>query len=187
MQTYTSNLKKRRKAIKKHYKAKIKNAKGFVRFCYGLTILFRVLAVVLGAANLVYCAVWSRFPVIDLLFLVLTVFLPYALSYIPNAVCTTAVTSEYSLRLRETICLMENGFSYSYQDLFSNVIFGFDVLYSNIQKLEYDEKCRILTIYGTIDSGIYDNGKRLNTEQCSQLSFLNIYDDDIHALLKSKH
>lgn len=189
MQTYHINHKKQKKALKNYMKAEVKGASSFVRFCYALTILFRVLAVVLGIANVVYCAVWSNYPFIDLLYLTLTVILPYALSYIPNAVCIMSVGGEYRLRRQETICLLNNGFSYSYhddRDLFSDSVFGFDVLYENVRNVEYNEKTKLLTVYGDIPADTYVKGERTETDVYSQVSFLNVYDIDIRELLKTK-
>lgn len=186
MQTYTIHAKKRAKALKAHFKSEIKKSKGFVRFCYFLTNVFKVLAVVLGTANIVYCALWSRYPDIELMLLLVTAVLPYALSYIPNAVCTTSVSSEYRIRTRETVCLMDEGFSYSFQTLLSTMALTFDVRYQSIQSVEYDPKTKIITIRGPIACGTYQNGERTETDALSEVSFFNAYDIDIYELLKSK-
>lgn len=189
MQTYIIDSKKRKKALKKCFKIEVKKAGWFARFCYALTVFFRVMAILLGIANIVYCAVWSRFPELEILFLPVTAGLPYAFSYIPSAACSMLVCGEYWLRRKEAVCVTGNGFTYGYhddRDLFTNSIFEFEIMYSNIQKLEYDEKCKLLTIYGPIPGATYVNGKREPAETCYQLSLLNVYDIDIVELLKTK-
>ena len=54
MQFYEINQGKRKKAIKQVVKANVKTSKGFVKFCYGLTWFLRILAVILGLANILY-------------------------------------------------------------------------------------------------------------------------------------
>lgn len=54
MQSYEINHSKRKNAIKQVVKANVKTAKGFVKFCYGLTWFLRILAVILGLANILY-------------------------------------------------------------------------------------------------------------------------------------
>ena len=54
MQSYEINQGKRKKAIKQVVKANVKISKGFVKFCYGLTWFLRILAVILGLANILY-------------------------------------------------------------------------------------------------------------------------------------
>lgn len=58
---------KRKKATKQIVKTNVKTAKGFVKFCYGLTWFLRILAVTLGLANILYVIFFSSY-VVDIIF-----------------------------------------------------------------------------------------------------------------------
>lgn len=102
MQSYEINHGKRKKAIKQVVKANVKNAKGIVKFCHGLTWFLRILAVILGLANILYVVFLSSY-VVDIIFLIMTFGFPYGLSFLSAIVYIISAGGEYRLRRRETI------------------------------------------------------------------------------------
>ena len=102
MQSYEVNQRKRKKAIKQVVKINVKTAKGGVKFCYGLTWFLRILAVILGLANILYVVFLSSY-VVDIIFLIMTFGFPYGLSFLSAIVYIISAGGEYRLRRRETI------------------------------------------------------------------------------------
>lgn len=100
MQTYCPDKSKRKKALKSIIKINIKQSKGFVKFCYGATWFLRILAVVLGIANILYVIFMSDYMV-DILFLIITFGFPYAFSYLPATVYIISASGEYRFRKQE--------------------------------------------------------------------------------------
>ena len=93
---------------------------------------------------------------------------------------------EYRLRRRETITFANGGFVYSYHDDrvgLSDAIFAFNVLYENISKYEYDDKTKILTLYGKIIGDTYENGELKTSDEYNEISLLDVYDFSVKQLL----
>jgi len=185
MQSYEINQGKRKKAIKQVVKTNVKTSKGFVKFCYGLTWFFRILAVVLGLANILYVVFLSSY-VVDIIFLIMTFGFPYGLSFLSAIVYIISAGGEYRLRRRETITFANGGFVYSYHDDrvgLSDAIFAFNVLYENISKYDYDDKTKILTLYGKIIGDTYENGELKASDEYNEISLLDVYDFSVKQLL----
>lgn len=186
MQSYEVNQGKRKKAIKQVVKANVKNAKGFVKFCYGLTLFFRILAVILGLANILYVIFLSNY-VVDIIFLIMTFGFPYGLSFLSAIVYIIAAGGEYRLRRRETITFANGGFVYSYRDDrvgLSDTIFAFHIAYENVSKYDYDVKTKVLTLYGKIIGDTYENGELKATDEYNEISLLDVYDFSLKSLLE---
>lgn len=186
MHSFGVNQRKRKKAIKQLVKANVKEAKGFVKFCYGLTWFFRILAVILGLANILYVVFLSRYVMIDILYLLMTFGFPYGLSFLPATVYIVSASVEYCMRRRETITFVDGGFVYSYHDDrvgLSDSIFAFNVLYENISKYDYDDKAKILTLYGKIVGDTYENGELKESDEYNEISLLDVYDFSVKQLL----
>lgn len=185
MQSYEINQGKRKKAIKQLVKVNVKTAKGFVKFCYGLTWFLRILAVILGFANILYVVFLSSY-VIDIIFLIMTFGFPYGLSFLSAIVYIISAGGEYRLRRRETITFANGGFVYSYHDDrvgLSDTVFAFNVLYENINKYKYDDKTKKLTLYGKIIGDTYENGELKVSDEYNEISFLDVYDFSVKQLL----
>ena len=189
MQSYETNQGKRKKAIKQVVRVNVKTSKGFVKFCYGLTWFFRILAVILVLANILYVVFLSSY-VVDIIFLIMTFGFPYVLSFLSAIVYIISAGGEYRLRRRETITFANGGFVYSYHDErvgLSDAIFAFNILYKNISKYDYDDKTKILTLYGKIIGDTYENGELKTSDEYNEISLLDVYDFSVKQLLDENY
>lgn len=187
METFNVDPAKRKKALKQVVKKNVKDAKGFPKFCYGLTITLRILACVLGLANILYVIFLSSYAV-DIIFLIMTFGFPYGLSFMSAIVYIISCGGEYRLRRRETITLANGGFVYSYHDDrvgLKDTIFGFNVLYDRIQRFEYDKKTRCITLYGSILVDTYENGELKSSDEYNEISLLDVFEVDVKELLEN--
>ena len=178
MQSFEVNQGKRKKAIKQLVKTNVKEAKGFVKFCYGLTWFLRILAVILGLANILHVVFLSR-NALDLIYLIMTFGFTYGFSFLPATVYIVSTSVEYRMRRRETITFVDGGFVYSFHDDrvgLSDSIFAFNVLYENISRYDYDDKTKILTLYGKIVGETYENGELKESDEFNEVSLLDVYD-----------
>lgn len=186
MQSYETNQGKRKNAIKQIVKTNVKTTKGFVKFCYGLTWFLRILAVILGLANILYVVFLSSY-VVDIIFLIITFGFPYGLSFLSAIVYIISAGGEYRLRRRETITFANGGFVYSYHDDrvgLSDAIFAFNILYENISHFDYDDRTKILTLYGKIIGDTYENGELKSSDEYNEISLLDVYDFSVKQLLE---
>ena len=185
MQSFEVNQGKRKKAIKQLVKTNVKEAKGFVKFCYGLTWFLRILAVILGLANILHVVFLSR-NALDLIYLIMTFGFTYGFSFLPATVYIVSTSVEYRMRRRETITFVDGGFVYSFHDDrvgLSDAIFAFTVLYENVTKYDYDDKTKILTLYGKIVGDTYENGELKDSDEFNEISLLDVYDFSVKQLL----
>lgn len=186
MQSYEINKGKRKKAIKQVVKINIKQLKGFARFCYGLTLFLRILAVILGLANVFYVIFFSSY-VVDVIFLIITFGCPYGLSFLSAIVYIISASGEYRLRRGETITFANGGFVYSYHDDrtgLSDIVFGFNVLYENIDRYKFDSKTKILTLYGKIIGDTYERGELKASDEFTEIALLDVYDISLKQILE---
>lgn len=186
MQIYNIDYSKRKKALKQVVKTNVKDSKGFVKFCYGFTIFLRILAVILGVANILYVIFLSDF-LVDIIFLSMTFGFPYGLSFLPAIVYKMSAGGEYRLKRKESITLADGGFVYSYHDGrvgLSDTIFGFNVLYEKIDTFTYDAKTSILTLRGNIVGDTYENGELKKSIEFNEISLLDTYDVSLQQLLE---
>lgn len=124
--------------------------------------------------------------VADIIFLIMTFGFPYGLSLLSAIVYIISAGGEYRLRRRETITFANGGFVYSYHDDrvgLSDAIFAFNVLYENISKYEYDDKTKLLTLYGKIIGDTYENGELKTSDEYNEISLLDVYDFSVKQLL----
>ena len=189
MMTIETNQEKRIKAIKQITRIRAKSSKGFVKFCYCLTWLLRMIAIIFGTGTILFYIFsgWSQIVIIDFL---ITFVIPFALSMLPAAVYLTSASGEYGLRRNETISFCDGGFTYSYQDaraLSSDAFFAFKVLYDNINNYKYEYKTNILTLQGVILGSVYINGELKETDEYCEISFLDVYDISIRKLLEENN
>ena len=189
MKSIEINQEKRIKAIKQITRIRAKSSKGFVKFCYCLTWLLRMIAIIFGTGTILFYIFsgWSQIVIIDFL---ITFVIPFALSMLPAAVYLTSASGEYGLRRNETISFCDGGFTYSYQDaraLSADAFFAFKVLYDNINNYKYEYKTNILTLQGVILGSVYINGELKETDEYCEISFLDVYDISIRKLLKENN
>ena len=189
MMTIETNQEKRIKAIKQITRIRAKSSKGFVKFCYCLTWLLRMIAIIFGTGTILFYIFsgWSQIVIIDFL---ITFVIPFALSILPAAVYLTSASGEYGLRRNETISFCDGGFTYSYQDaraLSADAFFAFKVLYDNINNYKYEYKTNILTLQGVILGSVYINGELKETDEYCEISFLDVYDISIRKLLEENN
>ena len=189
MMTIETNQEKRIKAIKQITRIRAKSSKGFVKFCYCLTWLLRMIAIIFGAGTILFYIFsgWSQIVIIDFL---ITFVIPFALSMLPAAVYLTSASGEYGLRRNETISFCDGGFTYSYQDaraLSADAFFAFKVHYDNINNYKYEYKTNILTLQGVILGSVYINGELKETDEYCEISFLDVYDISIRKLLEENN
>lgn len=189
MMTIETNQEKRIKAIKQITRIRAKSSKGFVKFCYCLTWLLRMIAIIFGTGTILFYIFsgWSQIVIIDFL---ITFVIPFALSMLPAAVYLTSASGEYGLRRNETISFCDGGFTYSYQDaraLSADAFFAFKVLYDNINNYKYEYKTNILTLQGVILGSVYINGELKETDEYCEISFLDVYDISIRKLLEENN
>ena len=185
MQTYCPDQRKRKNALKIIVRINIKQSKGFVKFCYGATWFLRVLAVILGIANILYVIFLSDYMV-DILFLIITFGFPYGFSYLPATVYIISASGEYRFRKKETITLKDDEILYSYHDDrvgLSDSIFAFHIVPDKINKCDYDEKTNVLTLYGRIVGETYENGELKESDEYNQISLLDVYDISVKNLI----
>ena len=186
MKSIEINQEKRIKAIKQITRIRAKSSKGFVKFCYCLTWLLRMIAIIFGTGTILFYIFsgWSQIVIIDFL---ITFVIPFALSMLPAAVYLTSASGEYGLRRNETISFCDGGFTYSYQDaraLSADAFFAFKVHYDNINNYKYEYKTNILTLQGVILGSVYINGELKETAEYCEISFLDVYDESITQLLE---
>ena len=189
MKSIEINQEKRIKAIKQITRIRAKSSKGFVKFCYCLTWLLRMIAIIFGTGTILFYIFsgWSQIVIIDFL---ITFVIPFALSMLPAAVYLTSASGEYGLRRNETISFCDGGFTYSYQDaraLSADAFFAFKVLYDNINNYKYEYKTNILTLQGVILGSVYINGELKETDEYCEISFLDVYDISIRKLLEENN
>ena len=189
MMTIETNQEKRIKAIKQITRIRAKSSKGFVKFCYCLTWLLRMIAIIFGTGTILFYIFsgWSQIVIIDFL---ITFVIPFALSMLPAAVYLTSASGEYGLRRNETISFCDGGFTYSYQDaraLSADAFFAFKVLYDNINNYKYEYKTNVLTLQGVILGSVYINGELKETDEYCEISFLDVYDISIRKLLEENN
>ena len=189
MMTIETNQEKRIKAIKQITRIRAKSSKGFVKFCYCLTWLLRMIAIIFGTGTILFYIFsgWSQIVIIDFL---ITFVIPFALSMLPAAVYLTSASGEYGLRRNETISFCDGGFTYSYQDaraLSADAFFAFKVLYDNINNYKYEYKTNIMTLQGVILGSVYINGELKETDEYCEISFLDVYDISIRKLLEENN
>lgn len=179
---------KKRKALKSIARANLKDAKSFVKFCYGLTIFLRVLAVALAGANILYILFVSK-DAIDAIFLIMTFGFPFAFSFLPATVYTMSTSSEYRMRRNETVTLMRGyGLVYRYQDNRAGLtipFFTFSVRYDDIKDCVYNEKTKLLRIRGRIIGEVCENGELKSSDEYTEISFLDVYGVSIQEMLKN--
>ena len=189
MMTIETNQEKRIKAIKQITRIRAKSSKGFVKFCYCLTWLLRMITIIFGTGTILFYIFsgWSQIVIIDFL---ITFVIPFALSMLPAAVYLTSASGEYGLRRNETISFCDGGFTYSYQDaraLSADAFFAFKVHYDNINNYKYECKTNILTLQGVILGSVYINGELKETDEYCEISFLDVYDISIRKLLEENN
>ena len=175
---------KKREALKQYTKEKAKQSTGFVKFCYVLTILLRILAIVLGIANIVYVAVTQIY--VYLCFLIMTFFIPFVMSYMPAAVYLVKLSNEYRFRTREAITFTDKGFLYSYGDNragFQNQTFAVHIDYDKVKKLDFEPKTKELTISGDFPIDIYEESVLKEVDKVGATSFFDTFEIDIYNLL----
>ena len=185
MENYVVDVKKKRKALRQVLKENINNSKGFVRFCYGLTIVMQVCAIFLGILNIRYVLVHEN-P-LALIFLILTFLFPMLFSLLPATVYMVSCGGELRFRRNEKISLKEDEFLYAYQDDrigFEKTLFVFHIVYDKIQRYEYSEKTSCLTLYGKIMVDIYKSGKFEASEEYEGIDLLDVYDVSLLDLIK---
>lgn len=185
MKKYNVNNKKRNQALKQLVKVNISSAKGFVKFCYGLTWFMRILSIVLGMLNVIYAVCVG--DLLDLILVILTFVFPYLLSFLPATVYIVACGGEYRFRRNETITITDMGFIYSYHDDRSNITterFSYNITFDNIKNIEYSEKTKVATLFGVIVEETYHGGSLVNKSEWAQITFLNIFDIDVIEIVK---
>ena len=188
MDTYEINRKKRKKAIKKYIHSEIKKADGSSRFCYLLTLILRILGIVLGVATVVYVICFGSYMV-ELLFVILTLGIPLALSFLPATVYIIKVGGEYRLRRRETVSFDEDYFTYSHRDGRTGLedkIFAYRVMYDDINELKFNPKTKVLEITGKIYLDTYVNSVLKDSVEGRAFDFLDVYDIGVCKKIKEK-
>ena len=184
MEPCYANSKIKKKALKQVVKENVKKSKGFVKFCYVLTFLMQIAAVILGILNIIY-VIEHKNP-LALIFLILTFLFPFLFSALPATVYIVSCGGEYRFRKKEAVSLSNDEILYGYHDCrvgFENSTFVFHIRYDQITRYEYDEPTRCLTVYGKIPLDVYKDGAFDTTEEYEGLDLLNVYNVDIKALV----
>ena len=184
MQSISILENKRKEALKCYTKEAVKNSTGLVKFCYILTILFRAFAILLGSSNILYVVITKSY--IDLLSLIMTFFIPFAMSYMPAAVYLVKLSNEYRFRTREAITFTDKGFLYSYGDNragFQNQTFAVHIDYDKVKKLDFEPKTKELTITGDFPIDIYEESVLKEVDKVGATSFFDTFEIDIYNLL----
>lgn len=186
--SFTVNIQKKREAFKELSKVEIRKSKGFVKFCYYLTLIMRIVAVLLGIYNIYNVICVSNEP-LYLIFLIMTFGFPFGLSYIPWAVYHFSILREYRFRSEEVIDIGKTSMSYKYHDdrlPMEDTWLVYNISYSSINKMDYTEKTKELILQGDFVVKTYINGVLKEDELSSELRLLNIFNLDIADLLKEK-
>lgn len=188
MQTYTVNEKKRRKALKQLTQDKRKTLKGFPKVCFYIAMGLKLIGLVCGTANVLHMVFWSH-KWHEMILLQITFIAPYGLSFIPQTVYVVTLNREYSFRRRESITFKPYGFIYSYHDDRTSEydsIFAYDIQYSQIKKIERNERTRLLTVSGDFVTNTYSGDKITETLSCRVFDFLDVYDVDMKQMLEKQ-
>ncbi len=187
MQTYSVNEKKRKQALKQLVKENRKALKGFPKACYYIAIILKIAAILCGSANLLHMILWSR-KWYEMFLLPITFVIPYCISFLPQAVYVGVIEREFRFRRRETMTFKPDGFLYCYHDdRVGNVdsVFAYDIKYSQIEKMERNEKTKILTCYGNFVTDTYSGDQITQTLECRVFDFMDVYDIDIKQQLEN--
>lgn len=188
MITYKVNRLERKLAMNQLVKEKLETMKPFYTACYYLAIFLKYTAIVCGTANVLHMVFWSK-AWHEIFLLGVTFLAPYSLSWLPRIVYVTTTDQEYRFRLRETITFKPEGFLYSYHDDHSSSrdsILIYDILCSQIERLERNERTRVLTLYGNFVMETHVGDKITHTCKCSVVNFMDVYDVDLKQLLEQR-
>ena len=185
METYHADSRKKRKALKQVVKENVKSSKRFIKFCYVLTFLMRIAAVILGVLNIIYVIIHEN-P-LALIFLIIFFLFPYLFSLLPATVYVVACGGELRFRRNEAIIPAKGGFIYTYRDNrigFENSTFVLHIMYDRIHRREYNEKTCRLTLYGNIAVDTYVSGELEASEEYEGIDLLNVFDVDVKNLIE---
>ena len=94
---------------------------------------------------------------------------------------------EFRSRTRETITPANGGFVYGFSDAklgLSGVYFAVSVVFDKLERYTYDEKTKVLTLYGSMVFDVYERDKLDSTKECKEISLLNVFDIDLLELLE---
>lgn len=183
--TFTFNKNTYTRLVKKRVKSDLKKSGKFVKFCNFLCKFIRVCAILAGIAMIAYIVGWSDYPYIDCILLILTTLFPYLLSFLPNAVVANSVGMAYKFEKNHMLSVVQGNLLYSVDD--NHIGRTKDTVMiplNKIEKIEYDEKLKLITINGVVQQEFYFNGEKINNT-CYGFNFLDAYDEDILLFLKN--
>lgn len=180
------NISKKREALNKYIKEEAKKSKGGIKLCYILTLLFRILAIILGIGTIIYVVMISGYYV-ELMLLIITFGFPIGLSYLPATVYKASLGREYMFRHQENASFDANNFVYSYRDSrtgLSDQFFAFKIPYDKITEIKRDEKTKLLEISGEIILETYENNVLTDSILGEKMDFIDAYNIEVAEKIK---
>lgn len=187
---------KQRETFKKYIKYTLKDFGWFVKFSYVFEKILLVVAVILGLLNLINVIFFSHEPIF-LLFLIITIGIPYGLSLIFKTVYREWILKDWKYRNNEKIQIDNKCIQYSYIPPFSNSENNYNVDISKIEKVEHNSCAGVITIKGDVlftgvlpkvvmridEPGVdyYEN------QHLTSFSMLNIFQKDILDVFKENN
>lgn len=185
MEYYNINLDKREKVIRSIIQKKIKTAKGFVKFCYILTAILKILGVILGIAHIIYIITVSH-EIIDFILLLVTVGFPILMSLLPATVYYVSLGKEYRLRCDEVVAFNKDEFVYSHGISIGSGPDRFvcRVKYSDISEIIRDEKSKLVEIHGKIILESYSGSTVSQDGECKIFDFIDTYEINVADRIK---
>lgn len=178
MQEYTVNARQRKKALREVRRQNFKDLKTFPKVCFYIAVIMKCIACAGLGGAILYWIFWNADGV-TIFFHIMMLLMVYLPSAIPQTVYVLMIDREFRFRLQERLRINPDGFVYYYHDdrvADPSSIFSYDIKYSQIEKIEYNEKTRILTCYGSLSTDTYSGGRVTETIQCRAVDIMDIYD-----------
>lgn len=186
-QVFSFQEKTYKQLLKKKMNEEIKTAGKFIKFCNIVYWFFVIGTIISAIATILYLLIWSEHPNIEWLLGIITIFFPYAFSYIPKSVVWVSLCKDYKFRKKNVLSIVQGNLLYSYIDdhMFDYyVVQSFLVSLNEINEILYNSKTGLITIKGQIKQEITINNNKTEND-CLEFDFFNSYDIDIIDFLKN--
>ena len=185
MELYKIDIDKKEKTIRAIVQKKIKNEKGFVRFCYILTAIIKILGIILGCANVIHVIVVSH-DAYELILLIVTFGCPMLISLLPATVYYGFIGKNYRFRDREIVTFNQDEFVYSYGSFIGD---GPDrcfykIKYSDISEIICDEKSKLVEIHGKVKLESSGDSIIIKEGECKVFDFIDTYEINVADKIK---
>lgn len=186
MVCYIVDKKKRKQALKAIIKKNVKKAGFWMRLCYRMTYVFRIIAIV--SAGLVSYFVWKNngyvFEYSWSLFLLVVFF---GFSFMTEAIPKGKYSGNHMAVKDEQLVIDNNHLEYSYFSIINGHIrYVYSFEKERVQKVDYDSITKELGIYADINEMVFNRKNIVETNEWSEINLLNVFEgiDLYEALVK---